>query len=155
VRGAINPTDEKDTNAEVEKQTTEARVVRGYHGAHGGGDTILAIIRSGHMIPKSSQIFLSKSEFAASFMHGADTKRRASFVIEVELTFSPQEVEEVRKRTQGVDNTLLLQTDAPIPLKVVTLYVRKPDPDAEEGERRFKFETIRGQDAIVAYLEGG
>ena len=57
--------------------------------------------------------------------------------------------------TQGVPDTLLLETTEEVPVEVVTLYVRKPNPDAaEEGGPRFTFETISGAANIRQYLGG-
>ena len=122
------------------------RVVRAFHGAK--GDAILGIIESGKMNPDASgKLFLARNDYSSAFMHGGDSKRKASFVIEVELTFSTSTVDQSNVPTWGVDDTMLLRTNASVSASVLRLFIRKPD-----GEGGFSFETREGADAIKDYL---
>jgi hypothetical protein len=118
-----------------------------YHGAN--GDKILSIIRTGKMNPdRQNEIFVSDISYdrARLFMHGADTRRKAAFVIKIEATIPPG-LSSYRKPTPGVPNTLVLVTSVPIPVKVLELYVRK------QGDGHFVEEgPILSAAAIERYL---
>jgi hypothetical protein len=83
-------------------------------------------------------------------MHGGDTRRRASFVIEVELTFDADKVVAKFGSTQGVKNTQLLTTSDPVEAKVLRLFVRRP-----MGEGEFELSEVEGEKQIAEYLESG
>lgn len=144
-------TDEK--SLAPEGATAQGRTLTAYHGAR--GDKILSIMRDGKLKPSEGAIFLGRNDMSRCFMHGGDTSRHAAFVIELRLSFSGAQVQARTTSTQGVPDTLLLQTNEEVPVEVVTLYVRKPNPDAEEeGGPRFTLETITGAANIRSYLGG-
>ncbi len=149
-------TDEKSLTPDTAAQ---GRTLTAYHGAH--GNKILSIMRDGKLKPSGGAIFLGRNDMSRCFMHGADTDRHAAFVVELRLSFSGSQVQARTTSTQGVPDTLLLQTDEEVSVEVVTLYVRKPKPSEEEGEERgtrrrpeFTLETISGAANIRRYLEG-
>jgi hypothetical protein len=141
-----------DTNrkkGEKKEEQPRKRVVRAFHGAK--GNAILDIIKSGEMIPgKRKSIFLAKRSHGEAFMHGGDIERKASFVVEVELTFDPKKVIEKFEPTRGVQDTQLLETTDSVKAKVIKLFIRRPD---EEGG--FTFEERTGEKEIKEYLEKG
>ncbi|MFN6570945.1 DUF4157 domain-containing protein [Dendronalium sp. ChiSLP03b] len=140
-----------DHKGQAEKGKVEKRVIRAFHGAD--GNKILGIIGLKKMIPGDQKIFLARGSFAQGFMHGGDQTRKASFVIEVELTFSPEKVKQKFTSTQGVQDTQLLETTESVDAEVLTLFIRKPKPKDEGGG--FEFKTISGEVDITAYLKEG
>jgi hypothetical protein len=118
-----------------------------YHGAD--GDEILSIIRSREMRPnRDNEIFFGDFEYDRTqlYFQGTDTRRKASFVIKVEINI-PDDVRHYRKPTPGVPNTFVLQTSNPLPVEVLEMYVRKGRVGGFVEER-----PIRGTAAIVNYL---
>jgi len=118
-----------------------------YHGAN--GDNILSIVRTGNMKPdRQNEIYFCDVEYDRRnlYGHGGDSRRKAAFVIKVEADVPPH-VKYYRKATPGVLNTLVLLTPSPLPVRVLEMYVRKPDGGGfvEEG-------PIRGAVAIIHYL---
>jgi hypothetical protein len=114
-----------------------------YHGAN--GDNILEIMESGFLRPSKGQVFFSRASPGSVLMHGADTKRMATFSIKVLATI-PAEVETVSKATPGVPDTLVVHTTEPIRVQVKELYMRKP--------RETSFEVITGAENIKRVLSG-
>jgi hypothetical protein len=114
-----------------------------YHGAN--GDSILEIIDSGFLRPNHGQVFFSRSDPTSVLMHGADTKRMATFAIKVLATI-PTGAETVSKATPGVPETLVVNTTEPVRVQVTELYVRKP--------RATAVEVITGTENIKRHLSG-
>jgi hypothetical protein len=79
------------------------------------GDAILVIIRSGMLNPSGGQVFLARSEFASAFLHGADSRRGAAFVIEAEATIPESGAAAVTTSTPGVRGTLRIDASTPSP----------------------------------------
>jgi hypothetical protein len=129
----------------------ETRVVRAYHGTE--GDNILGIMASGTMNPGvGGGVYLVKGgDYSKGFMHGVDRGRKASFVIEVELTFDTSKVKQKAEWTHGVPDAWLLTTSEPVPAKVLKLFIRKKG--GEPGE--FEFDQREGEEAIKEYLKRG
>lgn len=116
-----------------------------FHGAE--GDKILSIINSREIRPNSSgEIFFSEYRYDAVFMHGADMRRKASFSVFMEVSIS-SEVQQTRRVTSGVQDTLVLRSTKPLPVRVLGLYVRK----LQDGVG--KIEQISGEDNIRQYLQ--
>jgi hypothetical protein len=116
-----------------------------YHGAN--GDKILGIIASGTIIPNNNEIFLSRFTWESCFMHGADTKRKASFVIKVDANI-PSGVRQFPIETPGVRDTIKLMTNEPIQVTVLELIARRLGEDGAELVRR------EGAAAIKVFLGG-
>src|SRR5688572_16427447 len=115
-----------------------------YHGAN--GDNILSIIHSGEMRPADDgRIFFARFEWANALMHGADSLRRETFVIKVRVHVPP-EAGRRYESTDGVRDTLILETRVPVRTEVLELHVRsgtRPD---------FAFKHVVGVELIKAYL---
>ena len=154
-RWAASPGGTKEGEDKEEDQGGEQRIITAFHGAD--GDEILGIITSGKMKPSGSKIFLGMR--TGLFLHGGDTPRHAAFVVQLRLTFDPEQVEEQRTPTQGVEDTVLLNTDEDVTVEIIRLIVRRPYRSIETGElitpRRYRSKTISGEGAIRAYLESG
>jgi hypothetical protein len=117
-----------------------------YHGAD--GDKILAIIASGRMMPDSrNEVFFSQFTPDSCFMHGADRKRRASFVIKVAAEI-PEGGTVERAETPGVRDTVIVRTADPIKVQVLELFVRRIKDGAGQLER------VSGAQKIRSYLTG-
>ena len=102
-----------------------------FHGTN--GDNILNIIEKGQLFPgKDQKIFLGRYSWESCMMHGADRKRRASFVIKVRILPS-DDVRRIFRETHGVRDAVEIQTDKSIPVEVLELYVRRLVKD-EPGE---------------------
>jgi hypothetical protein len=84
------------------------RIVKGFHGAN--GDAILSILRSGRIQPRRGAIWLNLGDHRASFQHGGDRKRGATFVAEIQVSFDPARVSEDRSPTPGIPLSLRLIT---------------------------------------------
>jgi hypothetical protein len=113
-----------------------------YHGTN--GDNILEIIRGGELKPNSEgRIYFSEARFDSVLMHGADTKRNATFAVKLRVTIPPTAGLE-RSRTPGVVDTLVIRTPVPVRVDVLELYVREP--------RAAVFKTVKGKQEIVRYL---
>jgi hypothetical protein len=131
------------------KEGAGDRVVTAFHGSEGDG--ILGIISTGMMRPsRAGGIFLGMQH--GLFLHGGDTSRKAAFVIQVELTFKPEQIETERKSTYGVDDTLLLKTPQEVHTRVIKLIVRRP---TGEESPPFNFKEIYGESEIADYLRSG
>lgn len=116
-----------------------------FHGA--SGDTILKIIASGQLRPGTDNtIYLGRYNWESCMMHGPDRKRKASFVIKVAVGQIPEQAT-IFRETHGVRDTAVIQTDQPIPVDVLELYVRKFDED-----RVASLDRILGAEAIKQYL---
>jgi hypothetical protein len=113
-----------------------------YHGAD--GDKILSIIDSGQMLPDArGELFFSQYTPDSCFMHGADRKRRASFVIKVAADI-PEGVAVKRVETPGVRDTVIVRTADPIRVQVLELLVRRIEDGVGRLERVSGAHTIRG-----------
>lgn len=121
-----------------------AQTITVFHGAD--GDKIIHILSSGR-IPKSSDgwTYLNAGSMADAFFHGADTRRKKSFVLQVVVTLPSEPGSVERTSTPGVRNTIKVKGDAPV--RVEMMYTRV----GTRGE--FAVETIRGDAQIRAYLK--
>ena len=112
-----------------------------FHGAN--GDNILLILGKGLMKPDSQgRVFLSLHRDSV-FMHGADSKRKASFAIKVRATI-PDAGKPEETVTPGVNHTVIIHTKTGVKVQVVELYVREP--------RGSTVVTIKGASEIKKYL---
>jgi hypothetical protein len=112
-----------------------------YHGTN--GDHILSIIASGVMRPnEKEEIFFARYRWDSCLMHGADRKRKATFVIKVQAEVA-DDLAASFVGTPGVQDTLILHTDRPIPVKVLELFVRTIGEDGAEIERHVGEPAIR------------
>ncbi len=113
-----------------------------YHGTT--GDNILQIIREGVLRPNvEGKIYFSEWRFESVLMHGADTKRKATFAVKVRVTV-PTTATLQRLATPGVSDTLVITTTMPVPAQVLELYIREP--------RATTTKTIKGAQEILKYL---
>ena len=112
---------------------------RFFHGAD--GDTILEILRTGVLLPDGRhEIYGSMWRYESIFCYGADTARGTAFVIQV-LADLPS----VRRRqTPGEPLTLVVVSDEPVPVEVLTMYVRELPAGTAA--------VVHGPAAIRAYL---
>ena len=94
-----------------------------YHGAN--GDSILAIVTTKFMLPGAGKIFFAMHKWESALMHGADTRRKASFAIKVRVEIPPDAVK-TRTATPGVADTVIVETRRGLRAEVLELYVRKP-----------------------------
>jgi hypothetical protein len=115
-----------------------------YHGTN--ADNIISIINHHQIKPNyQKEIFFGRYDWRVLFMHGGDTSRKAAFVISVEVDI-PNEIKKQFTSTQGVQNTLKVVTNVPLPAKVLELFVRKR---VDEGYEEMR---IKGEIAIKQYL---
>lgn len=115
-----------------------------YHGAD--GDKILYIVNNGKMMPDSqNEIYFDETNPRNCFVHGADLKRHASFVLKIEADLDGLHC--YRAQKPGNPTTLVVSTIAPLPVAVVEMYARTGT--AAEG---FEYERIVGGAAIKARL---
>jgi hypothetical protein len=115
-----------------------------FHGAN--GDKILSIIATGQLRPnEKNEVFCSRFRWESCLMHGADLMRKASFVIKVSIE-TPADVGQSLVQTPGVRDTVVFQTDTPLPAKVLELFVRRLHEDGAQVDR------ILGEEAIIRYL---
>jgi hypothetical protein len=117
-----------------------------FHGA--GADALASIIATGSMRPNEDhQIFFARYEWQSCLAHGADIKRRASFVALVRV-HPPQGATIMFRETPGVRDTAIIQVDQPLPAEVLELYVRYL-----RGDEPARLVHLRGTDSISAYLQ--
>ncbi|WP_179402461.1 hypothetical protein [Burkholderia guangdongensis] len=117
-----------------------------FHGTT--ADRILNIMQSGVLRPDNDRrIFLGRHSWEACFVHGGDKRLRASFVIKVKL-LDIGAATRLLCQTPGVQDTLIIQTDAPIQVEVLELYVRRLHRDSPAS-----LERIAGAPDIRAYLQ--
>jgi len=110
------------------------------------GDTILYIIRFGVIRPNFEQkLYFSQWHFDSVLMHGTDMKRKITLAVKLRVTIPSTAVVE-QKPTDGVADTLIVETSMPLQAEVLELYVREP------GAGTVK--TIKGARDITQYLEG-
>ncbi|MGF6735616.1 hypothetical protein OKW50_007789 [Paraburkholderia youngii] len=115
-----------------------------FHGAN--DDRILKIIESGVLQPDvDGKIHLGRHSWESCFMHGADRKRKAAFVIKVRMGAADQATT-IFSETPGVRDTAQIQTDRPIAVEILALYVRRMQRDAPAV-----VEHIAGVTAIKHY----
>ena len=116
-----------------------------FHGTD--GDSILAILDSGVLKPgKNGKIFMGRYSWQSCMMHGPDRRRKASFVVRLrvgEITAAAT----IFRETHGVRDAVEIQTDRPIPVEVIELYVRRLRPDEPAST-----EFVQGATAIRQYL---
>jgi hypothetical protein len=116
-----------------------------YHGAN--GDNILSILKNRYIKPgDQNEVFFGRFNYRALYMHGGDIRRKASFVIAVEVDM-PAEVKKQFTATSGVQDTLKVITPVHLPAKVLELFVRRRTDDGYEEQR------IKGELAIKQYLQ--
>ena len=114
-----------------------------YHGAN--GDSILAIVTTKFMLPGAGKIFFAMHKWESALMHGADTRRRASFVVKVRVDI-PDHAVRTRTTTPGVADTLIVETAQALHVEVLELYVRTPVGGG------FEIQHVVGAEAIRTYL---
>ena len=114
-----------------------------YHGAN--GDAILGIIARAAMEPHDGKVFFARHRWESLFMHGADRKRNASFVVKVQVSIPAQAIRR-RIETPGVLDTFVVETKSVLPAQVLERYVRRPTEDG------FRLQHFVGLAAIRAQL---
>src|SRR6476469_7204888 len=102
-----------------------------YHGTD--GDSILGIISSGSMLPAEGKVFFSKYRWEDCLMHGADSRRKATFVIKVAVSI-PENTVSYHTSAPGVGVTFVVETMAPLGAEVLELFVRTPTDDGFERQ---------------------
>ena len=113
-----------------------------YHGTN--GDNILQIIRSSAILPNpEGKVFFSEWRFDSVLMHGADTRRGATFAVKLLVTIPTTAVLQ-QAATAGVSDTLIVATTMPLQVQVLELYVRE--------RRANSVTTIRGIRDIIRHL---
>jgi hypothetical protein len=116
-----------------------------FHGTK--GDNILNIIETGQIFPgKDQKIFLGRYSWESCMMHGADRSRHASFVIKIRIVPS-DDVRRIFRETNGVRDAVEIQTDKPIPVEVLQMYVRRLVKDEPAQLDRFV-----GKTTIINFL---
>ncbi len=113
-----------------------------YHGTN--GDNILHIIHQGVLRPNpEGKIYFSESRFDSVLMHGADTRRKATFALKLRVTI-PATVALQKDATQGVSDSVIVTTAMPLAVQVLELYVREL--------RATTVTTMKGLSDIKKYL---
>ena len=116
-----------------------------FHGA--SGDTILKIIKTGQLLPgEDNKIFLGRYNWQSCMMHGPDRRRKASFVVKVRVG-NTDAAATIFRETHGVTDTAEIQTDRPVPVEVLEMYVRRLDEDGVAS-----LDTFIGVQAIQQFL---
>jgi hypothetical protein len=92
-----------------------------YHGTK--GDNIVSIVKSGSMRPRDGKIYFSSVSFGGCFAMGADTKRKACFVIKV--AFELPGGCSIENKVTNVPGTKILHTTSPLNVRVLEMYVRQ------------------------------
>ena len=103
-----------------------------YHGTT--GDNILGILKEGVIRPSNREIYFVRheSQLHTAFAYGADLTRGAAFVIKVKAKIPDGVNLKPKSRPGAPQDTWLLETDKPIAVEVLTLYVRtKPGVPVE------------------------
>lgn len=117
-----------------------------YHGAD--GDKISVTLKRGVLFPDSNnEIYFDYSSYASCFVHGADSKRKKSFVLGVEVDL--EKVHYVQTSRSGNPTTLIVTTTDPLPVTIVEMYVRTGRADDEEG---FSVQRITGLENMKHHL---
>jgi hypothetical protein len=110
-----------------------------FHGTN--GDNILNIIEKGQLFPgKNQKIFLGRYSWKSCMMHGPDRSMHASFVIKIRIVPS-DDVRRIIRETHGVRDAVEIQTDKPIPVEVLEMYVRRLVKDEPAKLDRFVGKT--------------
>ena len=113
-----------------------------YHGTK--GDNILGILRTGVITPGSDgKIWFARYKWDSALMHGADALRGASFVIKVRVHIPDTAIRRYTA-TQGVADTLIIETSQPVRAEVLKLHARTA--------RDFSFRHFVGEKLIKAFL---
>jgi hypothetical protein len=116
-----------------------------FHGADGG--KILFTLNSGTLIPDSQgEIYFDETSYGNCFVHGADSARKASFVLKVEVELDG--LHYYRAQKPGNPTTLVAKTNSPLSVRVLEMFVRAGTRD--EG---FEFEHIVGEEKIRLRLQ--
>jgi hypothetical protein len=114
-----------------------------FHGTN--GDNIIAIIREGQVRPnRDRKIFFAEQKFDSVLMHGADTRRKATFAVKLRVIIPPTAAV-ARVSTPGVDLTLVVTTTAPLKAEVLEMYVREPGA--------ITVKTFKSRTEILNYLK--
>ncbi len=117
-----------------------------YHGTK--GDSILSILTEGLIRPSNREIYFVKqeSQLHGAFAYGADLSRGAAFVIKVRAQIPDALVLKSKSRAGAPADTWVLETDRPVKVEVLKLYVRhKPGQPIE---------VKVGAAAMRSYLQG-
>ena len=116
-----------------------------FHGAN--GDKILHILKIGKITPDSqNEIYFDESNYANCFVHGADSKRKSSFVLAVEVELD--NIHYYRASKPGNPTTLVVNTPMPFPVKVLGMYIRSGSRD--DG---FDIEYVAGEETAKLRLQ--
>lgn len=115
-----------------------------YHGTT--GDNIVAILNNGVMKPVGGEIYFVKheSQLHSSFVHGADTSRRAAFVLNVRIHI-PEDATLKPDPRPGNPDCWILRTSKPVAAEALKLFVRHKPGEPPE--------VIHGRERIAAYLQ--
>jgi hypothetical protein len=118
-----------------------------YHGVN--GDKMLLLLRTGHLIPDGQgRLFFAQSEYANTFMHGADVKRGGALAFKLRIQI-PDGATTQNHTTPGVRDTIVLKTTKQVKFEVLEMYFRpRPTP----GEP-VDIDTYTGLAAIKQALE--
>lgn len=116
-----------------------------FHGAT--ADELHIIISSKSLRPnQDGKIFLARFEWQSCLAHGADRKRKAAFVAKLIVSAPSESMTYVE--TPGVRDTVIIQSDQPIPATVIELYVRRLQVPGERADLLH----LRGLESIQSYL---
>lgn len=116
-----------------------------FHGAT--ADELQSIISSESLHPnKDGKIFLARFEWESCLPHGADRKRKASFVAKLIVSAPAESIRYTE--TPGVRDTVIIQSNQAVPTKVTELYVRRLQGQGERADLLH----LRGLEAIKKYL---
>jgi hypothetical protein len=129
--------DERQSGSETSGQATTTA----FHGAN--GDKILRILGDGKLKPSGGRIFVGGWDRTRLYMHGADSARRASFVMEVEVSYDRSRVRLEYTSTRGVPNTVILHTTDEVPVRVLRLFARRKGEDGWEEQEYVGESAIR------------
>src|SRR5262249_807363 len=113
------------------------------HGTN--GDRILSIIEAGHMVPdQEGCLYFAKYDWRNVLMHGGDRTRKAAFAIAVDVELPAGASMRPLASTRGVPDTCVIVSQVPVPVTVVTLFVREAF--------QASVLPITGTDTITEYL---
>jgi hypothetical protein len=112
-----------------------------YHGAN--GDNIISIAKTGSMRPRDGKIYFSSTSFAGCFAMGADTKRKACFVIKVEFQLPGGCT--IEDKVTNVPGSKVLHTNSALSVRILEMYVRE-----KPGSTPLK---IKGESEVINFLD--
>jgi hypothetical protein len=116
-----------------------------FHGTP--GDNVLKILDSGVLKPgRNGSIFLGRYSWESCMRHGADTRRRESYVIRIRIG-ELSDATRIFRETHSVRDAVEIQTDQPVRVEVLELYVRRLRKDEAAS-----LDRLAGVTAIKQYL---